>query len=312
MKRRISTSTRYVLFWILTVFTWIISSSDRVWWLIVTPIILLGILWVFNNVQESESTDTARRLHMDCNYVYDGKSLKFTALKTPLFPKILGSNAEGIDLAYVAFRTKEKMSGAVIPSLVGDTDIKTVHTASDFLFEKNFSLEHIEPDIVYEVTCTGYAVDSKNNYSQRFGTGGFSFSAELGSAMSTEGEVSEPTINLHAERTSVRLGGELIKLNLSVVHTILTEHELTTNLIFTVPSGWSLEFEGTPGVASSQACSGGQCNAVYRLQPGQQRAIVVLIRPNQEGDFIVSARVELRYGENSDIQTHRIPVSVTK
>ena len=285
---------------------------------IISPIVLVFGSIILMSIIGSIISNITPASRMDCNYVHDEEELKFTALYAAPFYKKWGAlrhlNGDSSDLAYVEFQTKEKMNGAIIPSLVGDSEInENVSIDIAQLFEKMFSVEDIEPDKIYEVTCTGYAITSvSGNSVHKFGTGVFTLSgSDLAYAASTEGEVSEPTINLHAERTSVRLGGELIKLNLSIVHTILTEHELTTNLIFTVPSGWSLEFGDSPAV-SSQACSGGQCNAVYRLRPGQQRAIVVLIRPNQEGDFIVSARVELQYGENSDIQTHRIPVSVTK
>ena len=72
--------------------------------------------------------------------------------------------------------------------------------------------------------------------------------------------VGQPTVNLHATQTEVRLG-DPVKLQLSVVNSI-AKPEMTLKLILQVPSGWSMN-----GSGFTESCTG-QCTATYVVDSG--------------------------------------------
>ena len=102
--------------------------------------------------------------------------------------------------------------------------------------------------------------------------------------------VGQPTVNLHATRTEVRLG-EPVRLQLSVVNSI-ARPVMTLKLILQVPSGWSMSGTGFAG-----SCTG-QCTATYDVASCDQRAIDIEMQPNQSGSFTVESQMEWWFGND--------------
>ena len=96
--------------------------------------------------------------------------------------------------------------------------------------------------------------------------------------------VGQPTVNLHATQTEVKLG-DPVKLQLSVVNSI-AKPEMTLKLILQVPSGWSMS-----GSGFAESCTG-QCTAIYDVASGDQESIELEMQPNQAGSFTVEAQME--------------------
>ena len=297
-----------------------ITTTIKNNWIRITVAVVLIVLFIplmlpvlrnqFAITRSAITGEITSKATPNCSQHYDGQELKFVAFfDAPAYSSLRGRPT---DEAYVGFFTTEPSKGVLVPHLVGDTNIK--HNASrnvKYSFERNFPIDLIDKDKSYQVECIGYyRTASTRSWSEKH-IGAFTFSgAALGLGVTDPEAGLEPIVNLHSERTEIRLGKEAIELNLSIVHTILTDQELTTNLVFTVPSGWSLEFVDASDVVA-QTCSGGQCNAVYKLAPGEHRAIFIRIRPNEAGEFDVPAVVEWTYGDNAQSQIHRIPVKVT-
>ena len=96
--------------------------------------------------------------------------------------------------------------------------------------------------------------------------------------------VGEPTVNLHATQTEVRLGQPVI-LTL-VADNSIAKPAMTLKFVLPVPSGWSMS-----GAGFTQACSG-QCTATYTVPPGAQKSITLEMLPNQAGSFNADALME--------------------
>ena len=102
--------------------------------------------------------------------------------------------------------------------------------------------------------------------------------------------VGQPTVNLHATQTEVKLG-DPVKLQLSLVNSI-AKPEMTLKLILQVPSGWSMS-----GSGFTESCTG-QCTATYQVASGDQRSIELEMQPNQAGSFVVAAQMEWWFGDD--------------
>lgn len=104
--------------------------------------------------------------------------------------------------------------------------------------------------------------------------------------------ISNASVTLYGEKTDVELG-ENVLLKLSAVN-LIVKPPMHAQIIIIPPSGWSVvgdEFTKTKG---------GQYSTDFRLEPGQETNINVVIIPNQVGKFKVEGRIVYYFGENKE------------
>ena len=117
--------------------------------------------------------------------------------------------------------------------------------------------------------------------------------------------VGQPTVNLHATQTEIKLG-DPVMLQLSVVNSI-AKPEMTLKLILQVPSGWSMS-----GSGFTESCTG-QCTATYDVASGDQKSIELEMQPNQAGSFTVEAQMEWWFEDDTSTLNGKavsLPLSV--
>ena len=112
-------------------------------------------------------------------------------------------------------------------------------------------------------------------------------------------------VDLHADKVNVEVG-EQVSMDLSITTSLATAQrgqDVDVNLLLHIPSGITMsEF----GRLESKDCSGGQCNAVFKMVAGEQRNLPIKITPNHLGEFEMRGTVELVY-EDTTIESLAIP-----
>ncbi|MDP3103722.1 MAG: BatD family protein [Candidatus Methanoperedens sp.] len=120
-----------------------------------------------------------------------------------------------------------------------------------------------------------------------------------------DGPASNASVQLHGEKTDVKLGEEIL-LKLSAVN-LISKPVMHLQVIILPPSGMSVT---TSEFSKSGA---GQFTADYELAPGDLRDIEVKIKTNQVGEFEVQGRIIYYFGDDSahaEDQTLRLPIRV--
>jgi uncharacterized repeat protein (TIGR01451 family) len=125
------------------------------------------------------------------------------------------------------------------------------------------------------------------------------------STRSVDGPASNASVQLHGEKTDVKLG-EDIQLRLSAVN-LINKPKMHVQVIILPPSGMTV-------TSSDFSKSGaGQFTADYELAPGDLRDIEVKIKSNQVGEFEVQGRIIYYFDDdraNAEDQTLRLPIKV--
>ena len=99
-------------------------------------------------------------------------------------------------------------------------------------------------------------------------------------------------VDIHAERTEVNVG-EDVKLALSMLNSLALPR-MTVSMSLQVPAGWNVAVSGE-GIADS--CTS-QCNGLYQIETGRQRAITFASTANQAGQFHFRGRLEWFFGDD--------------
>jgi len=98
------------------------------------------------------------------------------------------------------------------------------------------------------------------------------------------------SVSLHREKTNVVVGEDVL-LKLSVVN-LITKPVMNVQVIIKPPSGMSVtSTEFSQGAA-------GQYTSKYKLEPGDSKVIVVSLKPNEKGNFIVEGWVVYYFGDD--------------
>ncbi|MDP3105577.1 MAG: LemA family protein [Candidatus Methanoperedens sp.] len=117
--------------------------------------------------------------------------------------------------------------------------------------------------------------------------------------------ITNASVNLYGEKTDVELGEDIV-LKLSAVN-LITKPVMTVQVILIPDSGLSV-------TSSDFVVSGtGQYITTYKLDPGDARNIVIMIKAAQTGDFVVEGRVIYYFGTDLSTQedhTLKLPVKV--
>ena len=110
-------------------------------------------------------------------------------------------------------------------------------------------------------------------------------------------------VDIHAERTEVTVG-EDVKLALSMLNSLALPR-MTVSMALQVPAGWNVAVSGE-GVVDS--CTS-QCNGLYQIETGRQKAITFASTANQSGQFHFRGRLEWFFGDDRS-QLHGEDVNI--
>jgi len=109
----------------------------------------------------------------------------------------------------------------------------------------------------------------------------------------------QPYVNLHAHKTDVRIGEEIV-LSLSASNPIISPGTMIAELTLVVPSGWSVTTSGF-----NYAGAGGLWTSSYEIEQGANpRAIYVHVLPNEPSQQTVFAHIDYYFTEKPELKSH--------
>ena len=113
------------------------------------------------------------------------------------------------------------------------------------------------------------------------------------------------SIDLRSDVTEATVGEEF-DLTLSVVN-LISNPNMTVQVILIPPSGMSISSSYfTP-------CGGGQFEGVFRIKPGEMRAIEIGVMPNEPGNYTIRGIIVYYFGKdrgNATVKEISIPIVV--
>ncbi len=237
----------------------------------------------------------------------DGSDQTFTSQTGKAWVRVVVASSEGMTLAEIVDARKEYLNSIdIYPYSEKDVTISGM-TGVELIFTELYKeRDYKETQTLvlsgnkYYILTFGARVNDYTFYSEDFDRILNSFKLlRIGSPAKVANVAPTPvetvkelsaSVSLHREKTNVVVGEDVL-LKLSVVN-LITKPVMNVQVIIKPPSGMSVtSTEFSQGAA-------GQYTSKYKLEPGDSKVIVVSLKPNENGNFIVEGWVVYYFGDD--------------